>query len=142
MDRENRVRSLGLRVPDPILPPIFSPFVVLFQGAIPVAVLYVNREHTDAVAFGVVDDRGRRIKAHGLGVEKRTGKGRRAMTLEPGRSIGDISKACGVAFRETVFTEPSDLFEDLRGEGFGDTFGFATRTENESVPSPFGRELG
>ena len=52
------------------------------QGAFPVRQLWVNRQDSDTMALGVLDQRVDGVKAHGLRVDQRTSKFRRNVALE------------------------------------------------------------
>ena len=65
---------------------------------------------------GAAHDLGRRIKAHGLGIEQRRGEGGGMMAFEPGRDIDQEREAGGMAFRKTIFTKAFDLVEAVLRE--------------------------
>ena len=86
------------------------------ERAVPVAGRHVDRAHLDAVADRVVDDRGRRVEAHRLGVEQRAGEHIRVVTAEPGGGVGDEREARGMTLRKPVLSEAADLVEHPLGE--------------------------
>ena len=64
----------------------------------------------------VADELGRRVEAHRLGVEQGRAEDVRMMAFHPGRGIGDLGEAGGVAFGEAVAAEALDLLEGALGE--------------------------
>src|SRR3712207_2094878 len=83
----------------------------LLQGTIPPARIDADGAQLDCVIAGVADELGDSVKAHGLGVEQSRTEGIRMIMLHPGRGIGDLGEAGGVAFRKAVASEAFDLLE-------------------------------
>ena len=54
-----------------------------FQRRVPAAVHHVGRQHAHAVAAGVLHQLGRRVEAHGLGIEQGGQEGLGLVALEP-----------------------------------------------------------
>ena len=53
------------------------------------------------VSTGVLDQRVRRIEAHGLGVQEASAEGRRVMVLQPATGVDEMGERHGVALRES-----------------------------------------
>src|SRR5205823_6441977 len=95
---------------------IFRPGRHRLQGAVPEAVVDVDRADFDAVLLRVADDLRRRVESHRLAVQQGAGEDIGMEALDPGRDIDQERKARGMAFREAVGAEPLDLVEAAGGE--------------------------
>src|SRR5690606_3556991 len=89
---------------------------IRLKGALPAAVVDVDRPEGHAAVAGVLDDRGGRVKPHWLGVEQGAGELDRIMAFEPGPDVADQCKAGAVSLRKAVRAETLDLFEDPLGK--------------------------
>ena len=78
--------------------------------------LIADRPHLDPMLARVADDLGGRVEAHRLGVEQRRAEDVRMMMLHPGRGVGDLGEAGGVALGKAVAAEALDLLEGALGE--------------------------
>ena len=65
------------------------------------------------MALGVLHNRRRAVKAHGLVVEQRGGERREIMALEISAGIGEQREAGGVRFWKAVERERGDGLDDL-----------------------------
>ena len=70
------------------------------------------------MAFGVVDQLGRRVKAHGLGIEQSRQKAGGFVAFEPAAHVGQQRKTGGVALGKAVFAKALNLLEDGLGKRF------------------------
>ena len=86
------------------------------QGAVPKAVVDVDRTDLHPVIAGIAHDLGRGIEAHGLTVQQRAGEDRRIAAFHPGRDVDQKGEAGGVAFRKAIGAETLDLLEAAFGE--------------------------
>ena len=75
-----------------------------------------DRAHLDAMLARVADELGGRVEAHRLGVEQGRAEDVRMVALHPGRGVGDLGEAGGVAFGKAVAAEALDLLEGALGE--------------------------
>lgn len=88
----------------------------VFQGAVDIAVHYVDRAHFNAVAAGVLNQLARGVEAERLAVEERGQEGRWLMALDPRRSVDEKCKARCMRLREPVLAESFDLLKDGLGK--------------------------
>ena len=116
--RHDPVRILGpqpLDLPHPQpqrQPPVPAPF----QRAIPGGMRHGHGPHLHPMFARIAHDLGGGVKAHGLAVQQRTGKGRRMVAFQPGRGIDQQRETGGMGFGKAVFAEPLDLGKAAVGE--------------------------
>ena len=94
---------------------VFASLAVL-QRAIPAAGVDADRADLDAMLARVADELGGGVEAHRLGVEQGRAEDLRMIMLHPGRGVGDLGEARGVAFGKAVAAEALDLLEGALGE--------------------------
>src|SRR5262249_62350579 len=80
-------------------------FPNLFQRAIPVAVIHIDRPHDDVMSTCISHQLSWSVKAHRLAVENRGGEGRGGMAFQPRGDVSQQSEARGMRLRESVFAE-------------------------------------
>ena len=76
----------------------------------------------EAVLFGVADEGGAGVEAHGLAVEEGGVELGGAVDFEPDAGVGDEGEADGVTFWEAVEGEGADAFDDAVLDGGIDLF--------------------
>ena len=64
----------------------------------------------------IADQLGDAVKAHRLGIEQGGAENLRMMTFHPGRGVGDLGEARGMALGKAVAAEALDLLEGPLGE--------------------------
>src|SRR5438034_7910293 len=79
-----------------------------FQSAFYIAQPHVGGTKLDAVAARVLHDRGSRVEAERLAVQKRARESRRLVALDPARHVHQQREAGGMRLREAVFAEALD----------------------------------
>src|SRR5688572_7954264 len=84
---------------------------LVFQRAIPLALIDVDRPHVDPMIARIPDDLRRRVETHRLAVQQRARKHGGMVAFDPRRRVHEQRERRGVAFGEAVLTEPLDLFE-------------------------------
>ena len=67
------------------------------------------------MAAGVLDQRVRRIKAHGLGVQEAGAECRRVVVLQPATAVDEVGERHGVALRESEVGKGGQLQPDPLG---------------------------
>ena len=87
-----------------------------FQCGMPVRVVDVGGPDFHAMLTRVADKLGRRVKAHGLGIQHGSAEGVRVMAFQPAGDIDQEGKACCMAFGKAVVAEPLDLAEAVLGK--------------------------
>ena len=92
------------------------PLPAASKRAIPPAGIDAHRPHLDAMLARVADDLGGGVEAHRLGIEQRGAEDVGMMAFHPGRGVGDLGEAGGMAFRKAVAAEALDLLEGALGE--------------------------
>ena len=104
-------------------PPPASPVPLPIEGRIEASSVQshrlrvdADRAHLDAMLAGVADELGGGVEAHRLGVEQGRAEDVRMIAFHPGRGVGDLGEAGGVAFGEAVAAEALDLLEGALGE--------------------------
>ena len=86
------------------------------QRAIPARMVDIDRPDLDAVLPRVAHELGRRIEAHGLGIQEGAAEHVRMVAFHPGRGIGDQREGGRMAFGKAIGAEAFELLEDALGE--------------------------
>ena len=97
-------------------PPLEIEGRITLNRAIPPAPVDAHRPHLDAMLPRVADDLGGGVEAHRLGVEQGRAEQVGMMAFHPGRGVGDLGEAGGVALGKAVAAEALDLLERPLGE--------------------------
>src|SRR5262249_32445440 len=103
-----------LRVPSRLRPPEWTGIgAPQLQRAVAPRPCNARPEYLHAVAYGITDDRVRRVETHGLRVEQRARELRRMVQLDPRARVHEVGKAHRVALGEAEVGERLELARDL-----------------------------
>ena len=86
------------------------------ERAVPETEIDVCLARFDAMLARAAHDLRRRVEAHRLRIEQRSGKRRRVMAFDPGRDIDEMGEAGSMALGEAIFAKALDLIEAALGE--------------------------
>jgi len=116
---EGSLRARGQHRLHRLLPHALHPMqadpdgVVRLHGGQPMRSRDADRFRPDAVAPGVLDQRGDAVKSHGLVVDEAGVEFRRAVDLQVGTRVRDQGEAERMAFWKTIERECGQCVEDL-----------------------------
>src|SRR5262245_32136823 len=86
--------------------------VLALDGAFEIGARDIDREHAQSMALCVLDEDGRRVKAHRLVVQHRAGELGEVVALQICAGISDQREAGGVRFWKSVESEGRDGADD------------------------------
>ena len=89
---------------------------IFLQRAVPPAGVHAHGTHLHLMRARVADQLGGSVEAHGLGVEQSRAENLRMIIFHPGRGVGDLGEAGGVALGKAIAAEALDLLEGPLGE--------------------------